>query len=100
MTPSPLELCEDFLAYVPPRRQLDAVVTDRYLWVPRGPGGSIVQRIRLADTGEVHAAVESVRKLAREAGRPAVTWWVGELATPDDVVDLLAAEGQIGRAHV
>ncbi len=95
MTPSPLELCEDFLAYIPPRRQLDAVVTDRYTWVPRGPGGSIVQRIRLADGGEVHAAVDSVRKLAEEAGRPAVTWWVGELATPDDVVDLLAAEGLV-----
>ncbi len=95
MTPSPVELCEDFLAYIPPRRNLDAVVTDRYLWLPRGPGGSIVQRIRLADGGEVHAAVGSIRKLAQEAGRPAVTWWVGELATPDDVVDLLAAEGLV-----
>lgn len=93
--PSPLELCEDFVLHIPPRRELNAVVTDKYVCVPRGPGGSLVVRIRLADAGEVHRAVLETRTIAREAERSRVTWWVGELATPDDVVDLLAAEGLV-----
>ena len=93
MTPSPLELCEDFLEHVPPRRNLGAVVTEGYLCVPRGPGGSVVPRIRLADGGEVHTAVKAIRTIARDAERRRAVWWVGELSTPDDLVDLLAAEG-------
>jgi hypothetical protein len=93
LTLRPLELCEDFLVHVPPRGDLGAVSTDGYVCVPRGPGGSAVQRIRLADAGEVHRAVHEVRALARAAERLRAVWWVGELATPDDVVDLLAAEG-------
>lgn len=93
MSPTPLELCEDFLVHTPPRRDLSAHVTDGYVCVPRGPRGTVVQRIRLADVGEVHAAVKEVRALAREAERPRAVWWVGELATPDDVIDLLLAEG-------
>jgi hypothetical protein len=95
MTPTPLELCEDFVLHIPPRRELNAVITAGYVCVPRGPGGSLVQRIRLADAGEVHAAVELTRAIAREAERPRVMWWVGELSAPDDIVDLLAAEGLV-----
>ncbi len=95
MTPTPLELCEDFVLHIPPRRELNAVITTGYACVPRGPGGSLVQRIRLADAGEVHAAVKETRAIAREAERARVTWWVGELSTPDDIVDLLAAEGLV-----
>jgi hypothetical protein len=91
--PSPLELCEDFVLHIPPRSDLQTVVTRGYACVPRGPGGTVVQRIRLADAGEIHAAVEQIRAIAREADRSRVTWWVGELSTPDDIVDLLAAEG-------
>ncbi len=95
MTPTPLELCEDFLVHIPPRRELNAVVTAGYVCVPRGPGRALVQRIRLADAGEVHAAVEQTRAIARDAERARVMWWVGELSTPDDIVDLLAAEGLV-----
>ena len=95
MSPTPLELCEDFVLHIPPRRELNATITAGYACVPRGPGGSLVQRIRLADAGEVHAAVEQTRAIAREAERPRVIWWVGELSTPDDIVDLLAAEGLV-----
>ena len=95
MTPTPLELCEDFVIHIPPRRELGAVITPGYVCVPRGPGGSLVQRIRLADAGEVHAAVEQTRAIARGAERASVVWWVGELSTPDDIVDLLAAEGLV-----
>lgn len=95
MTPTPLELCEDFLLHIPPRRDLQAVITDRYVCVPRGPDRALVQRIRLADAGEVHAAVEQTRAIARQAERPRVLWWVGELSAPDDIVDLLAAEGLV-----
>jgi hypothetical protein len=91
--PTPLELCEDFVLHIPPRLDLHTVVTPGYACVPRGPGGTVVQRIRLADAGEVHAAVQQTRAIAREAERPRVMWWVGELSTPDDVVDLLLAEG-------
>lgn len=93
MSPTPLELCEDFVLHIPPRLDLQTVVTAGYACVPRGPGGTVVQRIRLADAGEIHAAVEQVRAIAREADRSRVNWWVGELSTPDDIVDLLAAEG-------
>jgi hypothetical protein len=92
-TPTPLELCEDFVLHIPPHRDLQAVVAAGNACVPRAPGGTVVQRIRLADAGEVHAAVEQVRAIAREAEQPRATWWVGELSTPDDIVDLLAAEG-------
>jgi GNAT superfamily N-acetyltransferase len=93
MTPTPLELCEDFVLHIPPRLDLKTVVTAGYACVPRGPGGTVVQRIRLADAGEVHAAVEQVRAIARDAEQTRIAWWVGELSTPDDVIDLLAAEG-------
>ena len=99
MTPTPLELCEDFVLHVPPRRDMEAVIAPGYAFIPRGPGGSLVQQIRLADAGEIHAAVERTRILAREAERAAVVWWVGELATPDDIVDLLAAEGLVPDEH-
>ena len=95
MTPTPLELCEDFVLHIPPRRELNIVIAPGYVCVPRGPGGSLVQHIRLADAGEVHAAVEQTRAIAREAERSRVIWWVGELSTPDDIVDLLAAEGLV-----
>jgi hypothetical protein len=93
VTATPLELCEDFVLHIPPRRDLQTVVTAGYACVPRGPGGTVVQRIRLADAGEIHSAVEQTRAIAREAERSRVMWWVGELSTPDDIVDLLAAEG-------
>ncbi len=93
MTPTPLELCEDFVLHIPPRLGLQTIVTAGFACVPRGPGGTVVQRIRLADVGEIHAGVEQVRTIAREADRSRVSWWVGELSTPDDIVDLLAAEG-------
>jgi hypothetical protein len=93
MTPLPLELCEDFVLHIPPRRDLQTIVTRGYACVPRGPGGTVVQRIRLADAGEVHAAVKDIRAIARKSDRARVLWWVGELATPDDILDLLAAEG-------
>jgi hypothetical protein len=93
MTPTPLELCEDFVLHIPPRLDLNTIVTAGYACVPGGPGGTVVQRIRLADAGEVHASVEQVRAIAREAEQTRIAWWVGELSTPDDIVDLLAAEG-------
>lgn len=93
MSPTPLELCEDFLVHAPPRSDLIAHVTNGYVCIPRAPSGTIVQRIRLADGGEVHAAVKQVRALAREAEQTRAAWWVGELSTPDDVIDLLLAEG-------
>jgi hypothetical protein len=93
MSPTPLELCEDFVLHIPPRRELQTVVTAGYACVPRGPGGTLVQRIRLADAGEIHAAVGQVRAIARGADASRAGWWVGELSRPDDIVDLLAAEG-------
>jgi hypothetical protein len=93
VTPTPLELCEDFVLHIPPRLDLKPIVTPGYVCVPRGPGGSLVQHIRLPDAGQVHAAVEQLRAIAREAEQSRVLWWVGELSTPDDIVDLLAAEG-------
>jgi GNAT superfamily N-acetyltransferase len=93
--PSPLELCEDSVLHIPPRRSVQTVIADGYVCVPRGPGGSLIQHIRLADAGQVHAAVEQTRALVRDAGQSRVMWWVGELSTPDDIVDLLAAEGLV-----
>jgi hypothetical protein len=93
--PEPLELCEDFVLHVPPRRDLGTVLGVGFACVPRGPGGTLVQHIRLADAGEVHRAVEQVRTIARAAGQTRAVWSVGELSTPDDVVDWLAAEGLV-----
>ncbi|MCW2964851.1 MAG: acetyltransferase [Actinomycetia bacterium] len=93
--PKPLELCEDFVLHVPPRRDIGTVLGVGFACVPRGPGGAVVQHIRLADAGEVHRAVEQVRTIARAAGQTRAVWWVGEFSTPDDVVDWLAAEGLV-----
>jgi hypothetical protein len=93
--PKPLELCEDFVLHIPPRRSLGTVLGAGFACVPRGPGGTLVQHIRLADAGEVHRAVEQVRTIARDAGQTRAVWSVGELSTPDDVVDWLAAEGLV-----
>jgi hypothetical protein len=93
--PSPLELCEDFVLHIPPRRDLGTVLGAGFACVPRGPGGTLVQHIRLADVGEVHRAVDQVRAIVRAANQASAVWWVGELATPDDVVDWLAAEGLV-----
>jgi len=57
MSPTPLELCEDFVLHIPPRLDLQTVVTAGYACVPRGPGGTVVfsseqedpmRRLRLA----------------------------------------------------
>jgi hypothetical protein len=97
--PSPLELCEDFVLHIPPRRDLGTVLGAGFACVPRGPGGTVVQHIRLADGGEVHRAVGQVRAIAREADQSRAVWWVGELSRPDDVLDLLAAEGLVPDEH-
>jgi GNAT superfamily N-acetyltransferase len=53
---------------------------------------TMVQRIRLEPEG-VEDALEEVRALARERGRPRVTWWIGDSATPADVEERLLALG-------
>src|SRR4051794_26194420 len=92
MTPSLLELAEDPGVHAPPTPGYRRVVTDRYAYFAGGDGAAL-QRIRLADG--VEAAVDEVRALAREDEARDVTWWCGELATPPDLTEQLAACGLV-----
>src|SRR5690349_24221264 len=59
-----------------------------------GPGTTwnTVQRQRLRED-QIDEAIEEVRALLRERGRPRTQWEVGSSATPSDLVDRLLERG-------
>src|SRR4051795_11652251 len=76
------------------------------LWIPLAPPSEVIQadgyalvtslrsasveRVRL-QAHEIEGAVEEVRAFGRGHGYDYVTWWLGELTTPPDLVDRLQA---------
>lgn len=90
MSPTPLELAEDYTLYLPPRRGYAQEVTDEYVLTIGNLYASVV-RIRL---GDVERAVHAVR--ARVEGEvETVTWWCGESSTPADLPERLLALGLV-----
>lgn len=93
MTPTPLELAEDYTLYVPPRPGFIHEVTAGYV-LTTGNSGASVNRIRLRDD-EVDAALEAVRNRISGESLEQCTWWCGTLATPEDLPEQLLALGLI-----
>src|SRR5262249_48604012 len=71
----------------------ERIETDRYT-LCMGPGKTwnTVQRQRLR-ADEIDDAIEEVRGLLRERGRPRTQWEVGSSATPADLVERLLERG-------
>jgi hypothetical protein len=84
-----VELAEDAGLWMPPDPHGETIVGDGYVLVVWGRRGS-VEHVRL---GDVETAVGEVRALARDRGVTDVVWWVGDLATPDDLAAQLTAQG-------
>jgi hypothetical protein len=91
MTPTPLELAEDFTLHLPPRRGFIHEVTPQYV-LTSGNSGATVARIRLGD-GDVEEALDEVRERLRGEELETCTWWCGTQATPVDVAAQLRAFG-------
>lgn len=92
------------------RDTLLALAEEPGLWTPHGPAVRVVhadgftliarhergtvERIAIAD-GDVPAAVERARVLARGCGIEDLVWWVGELSRPTGLVGALRDEGLV-----
>src|SRR5262245_1110993 len=73
----------------------ERIETGRYtLCMAAGKKWNTVQRQRLRPA-EVGDAIEEVRQLLRERGRPSTQWEVGSSATPPDLVDRLLDRGLV-----
>jgi len=71
----------------------ERIETDRYtLCMGAGKTWNTVQRQRLRED-EIDDAIEEVRALLRERGRPRTQWEVGSSATPGDLVERLLERG-------
>ena len=94
--PEPVRLlAENPGAYGPAPPGFERIVRDGYcLFMGPMPQLTIVQRLRLRPE-QVPDAVSQVRELAAGRGRTCITWWVGDSATPADLVDRLLAEGLV-----
>jgi Acetyltransferase (GNAT) domain len=89
--PSLQELAEDHAVYTPSRPGFAREIGPRFTLVS-GIASATVVRLRL-EPDEVSATVEEVRALAQEHGNDQVLWWIGDLATPPDLVARLEAAG-------
>ncbi|HST18694.1 MAG TPA: GNAT family N-acetyltransferase [Gaiellaceae bacterium] len=91
MTPSPLELAEDFTLYLPPRRGFVREVTPGYV-LTSGTSGATVARIRLGGD-EVARTRLAIRERLRGEDVERCTWWCGSRATPEELPQQLRALG-------
>ncbi|HEV2590910.1 MAG TPA: hypothetical protein VGU02_03355 [Gaiellaceae bacterium] len=91
MSPTPLELAEDFTLYLPPRKGYLREVTDEYV-LTTGNMYATVTRIRLGPR-DLERAVNDVRGRLACKDIETITWWCGENATPRDLPERLLALG-------
>jgi hypothetical protein len=89
--PSLQEFAEDYAVHTPPRPSFAREVGARFSFFS-GIAAANVFRLRL-EPGDVEQAVEEVRHLMRRHGNDEALWWVGDLATPADLVARLEAAG-------
>lgn len=88
-------LAEDMNTYAPLRpgdRRIESDLCVLFCSETPGPHGTVVQRLRLADT-DIPTAVAEIRGKLRDLGRTVATWEVGPSATPADLGDRLLALG-------
>lgn len=93
MAPTLRALAVDTFVHAPPRPGFEQIRTPRWTYAS-GTLGASVAGVRL-EPGEVEQAVEEIRALAQEHAQRDVTWWVGDSATPPDVVERLTALGLV-----
>ena len=89
MAPSLEELAEETTLHLLPRPTFETVERDGYVYIA-GTRSATVHRVRL---GDVAAAVEWTRAESKRRGHRDLTWWVGDSATP---ADLLAQLPELG----
>jgi GNAT superfamily N-acetyltransferase len=89
--PSLTELAEDTTLYLAPRPTFETVERDGYVYIA-GQRSATVHRVRL---GDLPAAVEWTRAESKRRGHRDLTWWVGDSATPADILDRLPALGVV-----
>jgi hypothetical protein len=93
MAPNLLELAENPAFHVPLTPGMERVVDDRFcLIVFSRRSHSEAHRLRFAPDG-VESGVEDVRRAARAHDCKHVVWWIGDEATPRDLIDRLTLLG-------
>jgi GNAT superfamily N-acetyltransferase len=91
MPPSLTELAEETTLHLLPRPTFETIERDGYVYIA-GSRGATVHRVRL---GDVAAAVEWTRAESRRRGHRDLTWWVGDSATPSDLLGQLPELGVV-----
>jgi GNAT superfamily N-acetyltransferase len=87
--PSLAELAQETTLYLLPRPTFETIELDGYVYVA-GMRSASVHRVCL---GDVRAAVEWTRAESLRRGHRNLSWWVGDTATPADILELLPVLG-------
>ncbi len=91
MEPSLAELAEETTLYLLPRPTFETIERDGYVYIA-GARNATVHRVRLDD---VAAAVAWTRAESQRRGHRDLTWWVGDSATPLDILGQLPELGVV-----
>jgi GNAT superfamily N-acetyltransferase len=89
--PSLAELAEETTLHLLPRPTFETIERDGYVYIA-GTRSGTVHRVRL---GDVAAAVKWARAESLERGHRELTWWVGDSATPADILSRLPELGVV-----
>jgi GNAT superfamily N-acetyltransferase len=85
------ELAEETTLHLLPRPTFETIERDGYVYIA-GTRSATVHRARL---GDVAAAVSWTRAESQRRGHRDLTWWVGDSATPADILEQLPALGVV-----
>src|SRR4051794_14896552 len=89
MPPSLAELAEETTLHLRPRPTFETIERTGYVYIA-GIRTATVHRVRLDELGP---AVGWTRAESKRRGHREVTWWVGDSATPADILEQLTALG-------
>jgi ribosomal protein S18 acetylase RimI-like enzyme len=85
------ELAEETTIHLAPRPTFETIERDGYVYIA-GTRSATIHRVRL---GDVAAAVGWSRAESQRRGHRELTWWVGDSATPADILVELPALGVV-----
>ena len=91
MAPTLAELAEETTLYLQPRPTFETIERDGYVYIA-GVRGGTVHRARLGDVAE---AVDWTRAESQRRGHRDLTWWIGDSATPADLLEQLPSLGLV-----
>jgi GNAT superfamily N-acetyltransferase len=89
--PTLAELAEETTLYLEPRPTYETIERDGYVYIA-GTRSATIHRVRLGDVAE---AVEWSRAESQRRRHRELTWWVGDSATPTNVLEELSALGVV-----